>query len=340
VMISPDDSALEQRPKGIDALRVNFAAHVLAKTMSHGLMAISALQHAVAGMLMGRDQFDFIAHGASHKRVECLEISSLNHLADDVALARDCANNRSLTCRALRVRTDPLATVLVLFLTADECLIDFYDAHKLPELRVFHSGPKPHANVPSSLVRAGTNEPMNLKRADAFLARYHQMQNLEPSAQRYLGFFEDRSSLEREPIGRAIIFAALLALPMPRTRGAFVHVFVVTAGTFWASGPATQEQIRPARLLIREQPLEVAERHLRHESEFGLSVVRHASDIRSKQNGSQVSDNSHRNARCYDFLIFGPKRCLPFFGEDRDPSDGKVGSLRNLYNDVLSRIAS
>src|SRR5581483_12068842 len=38
VVVRPDNPALEQRPEGIEVLRVDFAANVLARSMAHGLM--------------------------------------------------------------------------------------------------------------------------------------------------------------------------------------------------------------------------------------------------------------------------------------------------------------
>lgn len=89
------------------------------------------------------------------------------------------------------------------------------------------------------------------------------MQHLEPRAQRHLSFLKDRSRLEREAVGRAIIFAAFLALPVPQaSRAALVEMIVVTARTARARGPAMQQQIRPARLLVWEHSLELSNRQL------------------------------------------------------------------------------
>jgi hypothetical protein len=132
---------------------------------------------------------------------------------------------------------------------------------------------------------------MNLKRGDALFAAQHEVQNLEPSEQRNFGFLEDRSSLERESIRRAIVLTALFALPVPRAGCAFVNVIVLATRTLRASGPAAQEQIRPARLLIGEQPVEISKRHLTDETRFGCFVIGHASENSAKQDGSQQSHN-------------------------------------------------
>jgi hypothetical protein len=79
---------------------------------------------------------------------------------------------------------------------------------------------------------------------------------------------------------------------MPRTRRAFVHMIILASRAERASGPAMQEQIRPARLLVWKQPIEVGKRHLANEAWFVFCVIGHASDISAKPNGSQLPDNS------------------------------------------------
>src|SRR6266478_4026226 len=107
---------------------------------------------------------------------------------------------------------------------------------------------KAHAHIPSGLIRAGSEHAMDLVCADAFLAGQHQVQDSIPHEQRLLGFLEDGSSLEREAIRRAVIFAALFALPMPRARLARVNTLVKVARGAYTSGPAPTVEVRATSL--------------------------------------------------------------------------------------------
>jgi len=296
VMIRPDDSALQQGPKRINRLSMNLAAHVFAKTVRNGFMPVAAFQHAVARMLVRGDQFYLIAHGAAHERIERFHIGSFDHLADDIALARDRADNWSLPRRAFGIWSDALAAVFILFLTADESFIHLDNAHQFFEIIILHSGAESHADVPCRTIGASAEKSMELKSADAFLARKHQVQNFIPSAQWHLGFFKDSSRFEREPIRRAIIFATFLALPVPRPRCALIDMIVIASRAMRPVRPATQEQISPARLLIGERPIKVGKGHLAREPWLGRLVILHASDISGKRNGSQQAHNSLRKS--------------------------------------------
>jgi hypothetical protein len=132
---------------------------------------------------------------------------------------------------------------------------------------------------------------VNLERAHALLAGEHEVKNLEPCSERNLGFLEDGPCLEREAVGRAVIFAAFLALPVPRSGCALVDVIVVAAGAMRAARPTAQEQVSPARLLIGKEPIKFGKRHLANEAWFGVFVIAHASDISADLGGSQQSHN-------------------------------------------------
>lgn len=89
----------------------------------------------------------------------------------------------------------------ILLLPADMRFVDFDDAHEPLKIRIAHRRAKPHAHIPSCLVRAGADKPIYLSCTDTFLGGEQQMQHLEPNAERLLGFLENGPSLEREAIG-------------------------------------------------------------------------------------------------------------------------------------------
>src|ERR1700676_932807 len=101
VVIGADDSTLKQCPKGIDALSVNLTTHILASRVRDHFMRIwCVFQVAIAGVLIGRDQFNLVADSLADEFGQGLSIRVLDHFADDVPFARNCANYRNLASRA------------------------------------------------------------------------------------------------------------------------------------------------------------------------------------------------------------------------------------------------
>jgi len=241
VMISPDDSALEQSPEAINILSVYFAAHVLASGVSYCVMSKArSPQGAITGRFISRDQINLVAHRHPNEAVESADIHGFDHLANNIAFAANCSDNRSLTRRATS-DMQTLVGVLVFLFATKKGLINFNDAHKLFEIRVFHPGPEPMTHIECTLVGSGTDHPMDLKGTDSLLRREHQVEHIKPCAKWHLSFFKNRPGLEREAVGRTIVLAAFFALPMPRLRGTLVHVIILASRTERASGPAMQE---------------------------------------------------------------------------------------------------
>jgi hypothetical protein len=291
VVIRADDSALEQSPETINILSVYFSAHVLASGVSYCVMAKArSTQIAITGRLIGRDQINLVAHCHLNETVERANIHGFDHLTHHITFAANRADNRSLTRRATPDMQTLIGMLVFLFATK-KGFIHFDNAHKLLEIRVFHPGPEPMAHIESTLVRSGADHPMDLKSADSLLRREHKIEHLKPRAKGHLGFLKNGPSFEREAVRRAIILAALLALPVPRARRALVHMVILASRAERASGPAMQEQIRPARLLIWKHPIEIRESHLPDEARFVFCVIGHTPDISAKQDGSQLPDN-------------------------------------------------
>ena len=298
VMVGSHDSTFQERPKVIQILGVNDAPHVFFGLVIDSFVRIaSALQAPKLSAFIGRDQFYLLSidHFAD-ETFSLVRADVLDHLTDYVAFARDRADDWNLAALTKAVRI-ALRLVHLAALAADEGFINFDNPHQLPKLGVFHSGAEPHAHVPSSLILASSKHPVNLQGTDTFLGSEHQMENLEPHAERLFGFLENRPSFEREAIRRAIVLTALLTLPVPRMRFTRVYMIVAAARTFDASGPAPREQIRPARFLIGEHSLELGERHLRNQFRLGFSFVHHDSDISKKESGSQERGNCQRRPR-------------------------------------------
>ncbi len=292
IVVRPDDSALEQRPKRINRLSMNLATYIFASTMAAALMPEFVTQLLIAVCFIGSNQFHPVRNNPANESIERRRIGSLDHFADHVALTGNRADDWLLAGRAFGVWADALAAMFVLFLSTNIRLINFYDAHQLTEIGVEHTGSQTHTHIPSRAIRAGSKQTMNLQRTDALFGGQHEQQSFEPRTQRQFGFLEDRPRLERKTIRRAIIFAAFLALPVPRTRRALINMIVLTARAFRASGPAAQEQIRPTRLLVWKHALEVGERHLSRKFRFVFFPILHDPYISKKQRGSQHQHTS------------------------------------------------
>jgi hypothetical protein len=292
VMVRSDDATLQQRPERFHCVCMRDASYVLASRMINELMLAIVDADGIVSAKLIRDYERCVSLGyLANESSQRVGIGTLNHLANYIPFASNCANDRHLAGRNTTGSRLTVLAMAILVESANERLIHFHDSHQLAELRVFHSGTQPHAHIPSGLIRAGSKQAMDLERAHSLLARDHQVQNLEPNQQRFFGFLKDGSGSKREPIRRARFRTALHTLPVPRTRSAFVNVIVLTTRALRASGPASQQQISATCVLIREQRIELTERQLSHKTRLVLACFRHASDISANARVSQEPDN-------------------------------------------------
>jgi hypothetical protein len=293
IVIGADHAAFEQIPKALDIVGMHLAAHVFVCPMRDHFVPIEMAQVTVSARFIGRDQANLFGHGLFHEAAQRIGGSVLDDPANNIALAGDRADDRHLASvsRAAAVVLLAVLPVPVFLLAANVRFVHFNDPHQLLEVGIVHRSAESHAHVPSRAIGTETDHAVNLKRAHTFLAGEHEVQDFEPSAKRNFGFLENGSSLEREAIGRAVILAAFLALPMPRAGRAFINVIVAASRAAWAARPSAQEQISPATRLIGKEPIELSERHLADEARFSVFVIAHASDISANRRGSQESHN-------------------------------------------------
>ena len=214
-------------------------------------------------MLIGRDEFDVSAHGLRHKAMHRSHIGTLDHLANQIALAGNRTDDRSLTPPTGLMML--LVGVAVSVKAADVGFVHFDDPHQLPEFRIVHRSPQPMAHREGGLVGSGFDCPVNLQGADPLLASEHQKQHPKPSAERVLRVFENSSRDEREAVGVSAGAFGVPALPLPRLSD-FVNVLaLVAARALYAIRLAMREQIVFAGFVIGEHPLELRPRHLHRE---------------------------------------------------------------------------
>jgi hypothetical protein len=273
VVVSAHDAALKQAPKVLNAVRVDFAAHVFAFAMPDDLMGVELAELAIGRMLVGREQADVGRYGLVNEAVQSLALSVLDHAADHIALPRDSANDGQLAGSLTASLMGLLVPMAVTVAAADESLVHFHNAKKLAELRVFHPGPKPHAHIPSGLIGTGPDHPMDLEGADALLARQHQVQNLEPSPKRIVGVLEDRFDGNGEPIGG---IPTELADPMEGLPIELADLGILAPGALHdAIRPAAVCQILLAGFFVREKLIELCKGHLLYKLWFVVVIQPH-----------------------------------------------------------------
>src|SRR6266851_8129738 len=94
VVIRADDSSLKKRPKILNVVGVNNAAHVFATAMTDSFVReiLPAVEVSVARVFVCRDQFDFPANRLGNESAHRHYVGTFDHFADHVTLARDRAD--------------------------------------------------------------------------------------------------------------------------------------------------------------------------------------------------------------------------------------------------------
>jgi hypothetical protein len=138
-------------------------------------------------------------------------------------------------------------------------LVHFHDAHELLEIRVFQGSPEPMAHIPSGLVCAASDLPLDLKGADALLTVQHCPENLKPNGKRVLRILENGIDQNGEPIGR---IPAVLADPVKRLPVQHADLGIAATRAFHgAIRPAALFQELLAGRFIGEPFHQLFERH-------------------------------------------------------------------------------
>src|SRR5229473_3466719 len=101
VMISADDSALQQCPEALNIVRVNFTTHVLVLGVLYGFVLVShRVQIVIAAVLIGRDERHAFTDRLAHESTQRCRVGVLDNLADHVTLAADGSDDRGLSAHA------------------------------------------------------------------------------------------------------------------------------------------------------------------------------------------------------------------------------------------------
>lgn len=267
IMESTDEPSLDHRPKRLNRIDVNRADNVLAALVIDERMREVLAEPAIAAMRIGAKQADLMRNCRAHEGAQALAGDAINDSSHYLTLAADSAHYNGLagTTRAARRAGAPgtaaLALVPVLGLAADICLIDLDNADQLAETLIGEAGPDPVAHVPSGLIAAKAQHPINLQGANAFLAGHHQMDNAEPVAERLVCILENGADQDGKAV-RGIGGGASHALPVESHGAMLFDGHIATAGAANANGPAVLDQIFPTGILMREHGLELRYRQL------------------------------------------------------------------------------
>jgi hypothetical protein len=249
-------TALEDRPKTLNRVRVNRADHVLFFAVIDGSVRHGVGQALVSGPRVGRKQANFVGNRLANETENFIAACPVQNASHDIALTLHGANDGYLAA----VVAFLFIPVAVLIVSADVGFINLDNAAKL-FLRLHHCGTDFMAHQVRRIVGAEAHLPLNLKGANSFFARGHEMHDLEPVAQRLVGVLEDRSDQHREPIAARV---ALLALPMPFARAQVIDLGIAAARAVNAVWPAAGLQVSLGRFIVAERKalFKLALRHL------------------------------------------------------------------------------
>ena len=271
LMEVPDDAPLNQRPEAFNVLGVNRADDILPLGVVDNLVRVILVQPAIANPLVGNQQAYLFGYCLPDKSFERVAIDTFDYASGNLALAADRADDRGFAgANTTSPSTLPALTKMtVLRETADECFINLDLAEQLPLGAALHRDAEAMAHIPSRLVRAGAEHPMDLERAHTLFGVVHQERDLEPLDQRIFRVLEDRPADNREPIA---VLVAPLAPPMERARLDGVDFRVAAARAIDAIGPTPLSEERLAIIFGLEPGDELGEGHARfHGGKYRVS---------------------------------------------------------------------
>jgi len=230
---------------------MDFTAHVFVLGVLDDFVGIWRIfQVAVTSVLIGRDQFHFVADGIAHESRQRFGIGVFNHLADHVPFTTNRADNGNLASRASSgLLFIPMAIAV---LSADIRFVNFDRAKQLSQAVIFHRSAYPHHHVPSRAVVTRSNLAMDLESADSFLALSHQVDHLKPNRKRIVRILENGFGDDAETVAVASATILILADPMPRLRRERIDFLALASRAFDAIRPAHIAQQRFARCLVAE----------------------------------------------------------------------------------------
>jgi hypothetical protein len=224
-------------------------------------MGIVTIERVVARILIGAEQADLMRYRFADEGGERCGLDVRDHTRNHIAPAAGSADDRGFagTDAASSAAAAALIPMPVLGQAPDERFIDLDNAAEL--INVLHeSGSDFVAHEPSGFIGTEAHITIELQSAHAFLAGQHEVRNLEPVPQRFVGVLENRSGDVREAIGNPI--SAIHTFPLEGHCFEPIDVAASAARTADAFGPTARNEIDAARILVGEQFIELGGRQL------------------------------------------------------------------------------
>jgi hypothetical protein len=239
-----DHAALKDRPEALNRIGVNRADNVLLAVMVNRAVRIFLAKLFVAIPSVRREQANLVGHDFIDEIEGGFLGHSLQNASDHVALALYRANDRRFVRAAAHMGF--LIPMAVDVFAANKSFVNLDNAAKL-FLRLNESRADFVAHAVRGLVATKAHLPLNLERANSFLAAQHQVRDFEPVAERFVGVLKNRARDDGETIA---VLCALLALPVPLARRQVIDGGVATARAVNALGPTAGLQIGFARIVV------------------------------------------------------------------------------------------
>lgn len=263
LMEGADDTTFKYRPEAFNRVGMDRPDDVLALAVVNDAVREVFIKPAITAPLIGAKQADFLRYCATHELAQGLTANVVDDPRDDLSLALDGPDDGRLTGTnaASSSAFAALVDMPVLGETADESLINLNDAHELAEVFVSETSAHAMAHIPSGAIGAEAHEPVNLKRADPFLAGEHQVDDAEPLAQGLIRVLKDRAGDVREAVvgaGRR----ASVAEPVPSHCPVRFDFGIAAARASDEFRPAVLSEIEAARVFVRESLFPLPDRHL------------------------------------------------------------------------------
>jgi hypothetical protein len=249
VVVSPNDTALQERPKRLDIVGMHVAMNVLAFRVRNRFVLIALRAKVVAAMLVGCDQVNFVANRLTDGTAKARR-GIIDYLAENVTLPADSADDGRFARHPHAVL--PLIPMAILILAADGGFVFFDFTHELSPLAILHCRSNPSAHIPRGFVTAGSEHPMKLKRTHPLLRVAHEKHHLEPLAKWILRVLEDCLSDYGEAVAVPASASLGLTNPMKGAMSGVKNFFVAALRAFNAVGPPACYQIALAIFFVFE----------------------------------------------------------------------------------------
>jgi len=273
IMVTTHDPAFDQTPKRFDRLSVRDTANpFFILLIDRFVLVAKFFQVAIDGCFVRRNQTHALVGDSADKFFGRIGIDVLHHLADDITLARDCADDGRLAACSPSARVF-LVAMLIGALSTDVGFVHFHDAEQLRKPVILHRGAHAMAHIPSGLIGTRADDALHLHGAHSLLGLHHQVGDLEPRSERVLRILKDRAADNAESIAvalmadghRASLFIdrlrAALAYPVEGAMRHVKYLFASALRAFDAVRPAARNQILLAGFFGRELFQQLFQRH-------------------------------------------------------------------------------